>query len=743
MSFRLKTILGIAAIEAALLVLLVWNGLSYLHTTNETALETRAVTSARMFAATIKNAAMSSDIASLRSFFDEVATDRDLAYARLIDSSGRVLAQRQKTGLQDSRVVSASFDIAEGGINFGRVEIGFDAGSVDSTIGQARTVFVTLAAVEMVLVAGFSFLLGSYLTRRLKLLKDGADAISQGNIAKIDYDGSHDEIGTAIHAFNDMADGLRKGAAEIEEAQRKVVAALERAEAGSRAKSEFLATMSHEIRTPLNGIMGGAQLLLDEVPGGGARERVKVILQSSDRLLLLLNDVLDFSKIEAGKLELAPRPVDLVALTAGIVPLFGPGATAKGILLRVEHPDHPVWVNSDPDRVFQILANLVNNAVKFTKTGEVVVTLACCAGGPQAVSAMLSVRDTGIGIPAEAQTRLFSPFTQADAKTSIQYGGTGLGLAIVQRLVTLLKGSISVTSTPGQGTTFTIALDFDAAPAPALTEADAASLHPEDSSICDGYPQARILVAEDDTTNQSIISLMLERLRIRPDLAVDGSEALRMFKEGRYDLVLMDYRMPNMDGIEATRRIRQYEAETGAQPVPILATSANTSQDDRRQFLAAGMDDLLEKPLRLTSLRGALAHWLHHRAAGPEAAPPPPAEPPISDLPVLDLGYLQEIGESLGEHLKEVLKIFVAAAPETIREIDDALGRGDIPQAAKAAHRLKGSSRGVGAVRLGDCASRMEMLAKAAGPLEDLSRLAADLRNELDQSLQELAPYVA
>jgi signal transduction histidine kinase/AmiR/NasT family two-component response regulator len=604
MSFRLKTILGIAAIEATLLLLLVGSGLSYLRNTSEAALVTRAETSAKMFASAIKNAAMSSDVASLRSFFDEVATNRDLAYARLVDSNGRVFAEKQNAHAADERVVSAASNITEGSIDFGRVEIGFLATAVDHTIADAQRLFVGLAALEMLLVAGFSVLLGNYLTKRLRLLQSAAEGISRGDFAGIDYRGTADEIGQAIEAFNRMATELRRSALQTEKYQMEAAVALEQAQAGSRAKSEFLATISHEIRTPLNGIMGGAQILLEQSPDNA---EAAIIIRSGERLMTLLNDVLDFSKIEAGKLELAPAPTDLTALVEELLPLYDSAARARRVALRLERPDAPVWVAVDHNRVFQVITNLLSNAIKFSHDGgEVLVRLACDDHVADRVSAAFTVSDSGVGIPAEARAKLFTPFNQADRNTSIQYGGTGLGLVIVDRIVKIMGGSIDFTSQQGVGTTFNVRFVLDKATAPPR----AVEANPARPTARQVYSHARVLVTEDDLVNRSVILSMLKRMGIVPDVAVDGREALDHRKRGDYDLVLMDHRMPVMDGVEATKAIRAHERETGARRIPIIAVSANTSNEDFLQFKAAGMDDLLKKPIRLVNLATVLSQWL-------------------------------------------------------------------------------------------------------------------------------------
>ncbi|GIK99997.1 MAG: hypothetical protein BroJett029_42060 [Alphaproteobacteria bacterium] len=387
---------------------------------------------------------------------------------------------------------------------------------------------------------------------------------------------------------------------------RDLEAATAQANAASQAKSEFLANMSHEIRTPLNGIIASADLLQrrrDLPPEAG--ESVRLISQSGDLLLKLLSDILDFSKIEAGQLRLehhAFQLADVVNDTIGLV-----ASRAEFARLRLTCSlarELPAVVTGDSYRLRQVLLNLLGNAVKFTPAGgrvDVQVTPASPASDPQLVR--FAVRDTGIGIDAATRARIFERFTQADASTTRRYGGTGLGLSISARLVDLMGGRLELDSTPGQGSTFAFVIPLTPGQ-PGAGPAAAAGPLPQ--------LRLRVLVAEDNDTNRRIITRQLQQLGCEAELTHDGEALLaRLSTEPRPDMVLMDCHMPNLDGWEATRRIRAWAAETpgprqAAASLPILALTAATMPGEQARCREAGMDGFVAKPVRLAELASAL-----------------------------------------------------------------------------------------------------------------------------------------
>lgn len=420
------------------------------------------------------------------------------------------------------------------------------------------------------------------------------------------------ELYEANVALTQLAGSLE---AQVEARTRELESAVARANEAARAKTNFLATMSHELRTPMNGVIGAVQLLLGTPLTPEQQGHAATIGASGELLLSIINDILDLSKIEAGHLALESRPFDPRASLASIDSLLRGSAVGRGIDFRVHVEDEvPELLVGDDMRLRQVLLNLASNAVKFTSRGSVAVRLS--AGPPDGegrVLVELTVTDTGIGVARDRLETIFEPFAQADASTAREYGGTGLGLAICRRIAELMQGSLEVQSTPGAGSQFRLrwlatpaaaaarpaAAAAVAAQAPASALSCAAGKPAVAAAAVSGSPALRILVAEDNEVNRTIARALLSRLGLQADVAEDGQVALDKVRDGRYDLVLMDMRMPRMDGLESTRRIRSLALDR--QP-RVVALTANAFEEDRQACLAAGMDDFLAKPYRLDDL---------------------------------------------------------------------------------------------------------------------------------------------
>ena len=506
---------------------------------------------------------------------------------------------------------------------------------------------------------------------------------------------------------------------------RQTLADLERAradaEAGSRAKSEFLAIMSHEIRTPMNGVLGMADLLMmtrldDEQKGFVAT------LQSSGRTLLsVINDILDFSKMEAGQFSLESVEIDLATLCTEACDLLRPQAMEKGVTLALDCPaDLPGCLRGDGHRLRQILFNLVGNAVKFTPAGRVDVEV---AWQPQAAGhalVRLSVRDTGIGIAPDVQARLFQPFSQGDASMTRRFGGTGLGLVIAQRLVRAMGGEIGFVSTPGAGTCFWIELSLPVCAVPPRAPAP-----PAIDAAWSGRLRGRVLVAEDNPVNMHMVRLMLARFGLESDGAENGRMAIARCAGTHYDLVLMDIQMPEMDGIEATRLLRAREAQGGAAMMPVVALTANVQAEDRQRCIDAGMNDFIAKPFRPRDLAAVLRRWLPEKVGAGGTAAESAAVPAgamaagaSQDLPVLETTALDDLLQATGMAREDVVKMLsddvwrLAAELEAAAAGVGSTGAAPSETARRLAHTLKSSAAQLGARRLAAVARDLEYAAR-------------------------------
>jgi signal transduction histidine kinase/ActR/RegA family two-component response regulator len=393
----------------------------------------------------------------------------------------------------------------------------------------------------------------------------------------------------------------------VEERTASLSVAKEAAEAASRSKSTFLANMSHELRTPMNAIMGMTGLALRHATDPKLRDQLAKVEQASRHLLGVINDILDISKIEAEHLTLEHVSFGLGEVLDNLVNLSGQTTREKGLKLRLNLAPEIIHLSmfGDPLRLGQILLNFIGNAIKFTEQGSITLHVHVAATGPNDVLLKFEIEDTGIGIAAEDQQRLFTAFEQADGSTTRRYGGTGLGLAINKRLAQMMGGEVGVVSRVGIGSTFWFTVRLDKAP-----NAIAAAVAPPkgaEASLMPEFAGAHVLLAEDEPINQEVSKGLLEDVGFVVDLARDGVEALEMARRTPYRLILMDMQMPNMNGVDATRAIRK---DTRNAATPILAMTANAFEEDRKVCLEAGMNDHIPKPINPDELFDTLAKWL-------------------------------------------------------------------------------------------------------------------------------------
>ncbi|RQW86675.1 MAG: response regulator [Geobacter sp.] len=568
---------------------------------------------------------------------------------------------------------------------------------------------------------------------------------------------SNDEIGILLDGFNEMLgqiedrdEKLELSNEELEEKVEVRTSELSRtnaklsdmiidlrtaknaAEAANKAKSQFLANMSHEIRTPMNGVLGMTELLLHTKLTEKQRKFTESSYRSAESLLGVINDILDFSKIEAGKLELEIISFDLVKTVQDGVELFSEQARKKAISLDlVLSKNVPVQVEGDPGRLRQILVNLVGNAVKFTEQGSVSVQVTTIGNGGEYSNVVLEVRDTGIGISPDSLRQIFECFSQGDGSTTRKFGGTGLGLTIAKQLVEMMGGGLSVESEPGKGSVFRVTV-----PLRKLSEITVSDITSADEPVKPHHgpvaPGARgqkvlgqILLAEDNMVNQEVCAEIISYLGYRVDIVSNGQEALDALFRKSYDLVLMDYQMPVMDGVEATRRIRVFDREKGKH-TKIIALTARVMEGDRKQCLEKGMDDFLSKPYTIESMREMLNRWLPSghgdtTDGGSSDANPvttlksPDAQflpqPARNGSPV-NVVTLESIASLSSDNSPNVLYrvagLFLTQTPNLLQTLYDLVVKGDGKGIQKTAHSLTSSCAMVGALHLSELCRELE-----------------------------------
>ncbi|WP_300528207.1 ATP-binding protein [Maricaulis sp.] len=397
---------------------------------------------------------------------------------------------------------------------------------------------------------------------------------------------------------------FRRAAASVQRSMRKMRLARIDAEKANATKSTFLAQMSHEIRTPLNGVLGMAAALDATKLDDDQKRMVTTISASGDLLLAVVNDVLDLSKIEADQVGLEEIDMSVEQILNWVDSAFRPAAVAKGLKLDVKIEEQARgWYKGDPTRMRQILSNLVSNAIKFTDEGGVTArarVLSKRASGEHLLE--LSVSDTGVGIPTDRLAAIFDPFEQADASTTRTHGGTGLGLAISKRLADMMGGKVTVTSFEGEGSTFTVTLK--------LPQGEAPVVHKERKlQVVEGRRRLRVLVVDDVSTNRLVLESLLAQCDVDTVSAGSGQEAINITSKEGFDLILMDVQMPDMDGIETTKRIRSREAAKAMSPTPIIACTANVMPEQINAYLAAGLDRHLPKPVRKPDLEALIESY--------------------------------------------------------------------------------------------------------------------------------------
>ncbi|OZA15033.1 MAG: histidine kinase [Hydrogenophilales bacterium 17-62-8] len=521
-------------------------------------------------------------------------------------------------------------------------------------------------------------------------------------------DGSLFMAEIAMHAMHlegkPVIQAIMRDVSERRAAEAAKEAAREAALQMARAKSEFVANVSHEIRTPMHGILGMSGLLLKTPLDGRQREYITTLKSSAESLLTIINDILDFSKIEAGKMAVEAVAFSPASLAQSVVALFQARALEKDLKLeRVLSGTPPDALLGDPTRIRQILLNLVDNAIKFTPHGKVELRLSFDTVN-DVTRCRFSVYDSGIGINSETQARLFQAFSQADTSTTRRYGGTGLGLAVSHQLAGLMGGQLTVESAPDKGSCFTLALTLP------VTSLPLAELSTQSAVQLQG----RILVVEDHPVNQKVLVHQLGEMGLQHGIATSGSQALAMLETETFDLVLMDWQMPEMDGLEATRRIRQLPNDT--RHVPIIALTANANAGFREACLEAGANDYLSKPYSESALAALLAQRL-------PGVGPAPNRAPLLDLPALHARYPGNPGL-----VNDLAAVFISTTEASLKVLKNGIEKRDNESCLKETHALRGAAASVMAKGIQDRAAHIEASVKkgdfteAASELEKLER---------------------
>ncbi|UZD93902.1 ATP-binding protein [Pseudomonas corrugata] len=486
----------------------------------------------------------------------------------------------------------------------GRVIVGMSS----DAFSQRQQEILFKAAILALFALLFTFLvarrLAADLSRPIRDIGNAVKAIQQGDYSKPLPIVDDAELGALSRHINNLADGLEQASREQHQAMAQLIKTREEAEKANSAKSEFLAMMSHELRTPMNGVLGMLQLLETTRMTDEQHEYTALASESTEHLLKVINDILDFSRIERSALELEHIPFNLTELVGSCAQSFQHSAAQRKLGLDLLIPDDmkALQVQGDPTRIRQILVNLIGNALKFTEQGRVTVQCQWQALDHELLWFTCTVRDSGIGISPESLERMFDAFQQADSSISRRYGGTGLGLPIARTLAERMGGTLRAQSEEGQGSVFTLEIPL------ALPTQNPTEMAPRLSQGSESGEGRNVLLVEDNPVNQTVIEAMLRSLGFTVSIAADGAQAIRSAESLMFELILMDCRLPVVDGYEATRRIRQLP---GCSEVPIVALTANALQGDREACLAAGMNDYLAKPFKRVDLQHILQRWVH------------------------------------------------------------------------------------------------------------------------------------
>ena len=819
MSFRIKTMLFIGITEALFLLLLLWQSLAYLEQSGEEALYKRASETSHLFSLLAKNAVISSDIAALDEITQQIAELEDVRYIRVLDSIG-ILAQAGDTSslkngfIEDAEVYQVDdniFDaqalVIESGTEFAKVQVGLPVDSLLLFITKARYRLFSIALAELLMVGLISLILSRYLTKGLLALQKVAIAVTQGDMSSRTDTASNDELGITAKAFNVMLDKIDDDQKKLNENTIHLTKAKQTAEKASQAKSRFLSQMSHEIRSPMNAVLGAVNLVAEKIKEPPEHIRLLETAKNSGRALLeVVNDILDFSKIEAGRMSLKPSEVELLPLLDDVLNCAEAKITNRELtILGDVSPECLGPVITDAPRLRQILNILVDNACNFTPRGIVLVTMQRSQLANAKDALLVNVKDSGIGIKEEYLNKIFEEFEQVDSRLEANSSGTGLGLNIAKGLITLMGGSIGVSSELGQGSDFyfTLPVEFVADKAidkaefdgPMVLVSDNQSLHgvfadkmqkmgidffsfenidmlreqipPQllsktevwllgdgmivnDSnnlwlqslnikihciaSLGETSPSSRlgfnrinrplffndicslndknnaysvmepqlshsvlndkksILLVDDMEANRFIAGEALKNRGFQVVFACNGLEALEVFKTQVFDVILMDIRMPKMNGIVAVEHLKSSVGIN--QNTPVIAMTANAEIAEMERCKAAGMAGFVGKPFDTQVLIDSINHCIYNTDIKSKNH----VSPPLNDDKVLSENVLKRLAEEMSEEVVLTLvNLFITDLQERTQLIELALEKLDFAGLEEQAHALKSSAGSLGA----------------------------------------------
>jgi signal transduction histidine kinase/ActR/RegA family two-component response regulator len=585
---------------------------------------------AQITATTEAPAIASGDKPSIQAALQALAGSKNIEGARLTGLTGAPLASFQRPPnptiptagpAAPGPIEVIETDVIANGHKVGRLSLSVHRPALGALLPQ----FIALTAALLFGGVGVALFLARGMAHRViapvQRLSDAMHEVAAGgNFEPIEVKAPDELFRGLTSSFNHLLGKLGEREDDLKAAMRDLESARDAANAANVLKTQFLANMSHEIRTPLNGVLAMAEVMSMGELADVQRERLGIIRQSGSLLLAVLNDVLDLSKIEAGKLSLVKEDFDIAATLSPTAETFQVLARGKGLDFAFTIDDAAKgWWRGDADRLRQIVGNLLSNAVKFTPQGAVEAAIEV---NPQTGALRLVIRDSGVGISPEKLPALFEKFTQADNSATRRFGGTGLGLAICRELTQMMGGSINVESREGYGSTFTVELP--------LSRGEAAGVVPADVAQDSGDRNIRLLAAEDNPTNQQVLAAVMESLGIDIDIVADGKQAIDAWRLGGYDLVLMDIQMPVMDGIEASRQIRTIEVAEQRKRTPIVALTANALTHQVEEYIAAGMDGHVAKPIEIAKLYEAISAALTDAATGASGRTPASADSQVA-----------------------------------------------------------------------------------------------------------------